>query len=195
MAVPIVWRSYTTEVKGAVLKRVTCEGCGGRYVYRMERSAEGQGTSPYMIDNRGAERRSSTAADRALLRKLQRECDIVPCPACGTVQEDMVRRSRGGQHRWLRRIAIGLILLAVMLGVMNWLSTADGARYQLLSWSTIAVIAMSGPAVLAVRGFLQAAHDPNDEPVHQRIEEGRARAMPEEEYERIARDAAPPGDG
>jgi len=195
MVIPFLWSTYTATVRGAVLKRVTCEGCGERYVYAMERTARGQGTSAYMLDNRGAERRSSAAADKTLRRMFERECDIVPCPACGTVQEDMVRTSRSGHRRWLLRAGIWMILAAGGLGFVNWVSGMEGPRYQFLSWPAYAVIAMLGPAALVVRAFLQAAHDPNDEPVEQRIEDGRARALTEEEYERMAREARDAGEG
>ena len=94
-----VGRRYTSRVSGSVLKGAFCENCDCEYLYKMERTAEGQGSSPYYLDNAGAQRRAQEGAIRALTTALK-GIDAVPCPSCGWYQKNMLSKL-GGNYGWL----------------------------------------------------------------------------------------------
>src|SRR4051794_20852859 len=91
--VPVpVGRKYTATAHGRVIKSETCEGCGTKFVYLMKRSATAYGSSPLWLNNAGAEERAEGGAHRELMKKLERENDLIACPACGRFQRRMVWR-------------------------------------------------------------------------------------------------------
>ncbi len=94
-----VGRRYTSRVSGSVLKGAYCENCECEYLYKMVRTAEGQGSSPYYLDNAGAERRAQESAINSLTAALK-GVDAVPCPDCGWYQKNMLWKM-GGSYGWL----------------------------------------------------------------------------------------------
>lgn len=113
-----IGRGYTAVVKGEIVKSETCERCGTKFVYLMKRSAKGQGTSPMWLNNAGAENRALRRADELLQLKLEKEIDLVPCPACGTYQKKMVARQR---RRYMLMLAGFLVVYVIgMLVLFPW---------------------------------------------------------------------------
>src|SRR5436189_1879758 len=104
-------KNYTAAVSGTSVKQVHCEQCGCDYFYRMVRRGEGRGTSPYYLDNKGAQRRAERNAQRKLEKLLRKGIDPVPCPDCGWFQRDMVREVRRRSQRWLLVIGICFAIL------------------------------------------------------------------------------------
>ena len=94
-----VGKRYTSRVSGSVLKGAYCENCECEYLYKMVRTAEGQGSSPYYLDNAGAERRAQQAAINSLTASLK-GVDPVPCPDCGWYQKNMLW-TMGGSYGWM----------------------------------------------------------------------------------------------
>ncbi len=177
---------YWSRARGRAAKQVTCEECGAEYVYLLEREAVGEGSSPFFLDKRGAERRAAKRAERELARKLEAECDVAPCPKCGRIQADMVRMAKGERLRWL--IPLGLIVggLGVLLAVLNvWVPEAE------IPWSLIAPVAGLGAAVLLARFAVVSATDPNDAHVEQRLALAQRTSLTREEFERRMREAPP----
>jgi len=127
MSIPI-GRIYTTTVGGAVLKPVTCEKCGGHFVYEVQRSARGSEFSPLFLDEQGARKRSAGGAYEALAKRLNNACEIVHCPDCGRLQADMVQRLRR-QHYVNAMIIASLIALAAWGIVLGSLLLA-GSEHQ-----------------------------------------------------------------
>src|SRR5262249_47581424 len=86
--VPIPYAlTYKTTLRGRVPKLVRCEKCSFEYVYLLEMTVAGEGTSLLFLDNEGARQRSAAQAESALQQNLAQGCEVVPCPACGLVQE------------------------------------------------------------------------------------------------------------
>ena len=67
---------YSCSVAGSVWKEVRCEGCQCEYLYLLSRTWRGSGSSPYYIDNEGAQRRAEQAAVKNLPRRL--DSDAAP---------------------------------------------------------------------------------------------------------------------
>jgi hypothetical protein len=127
-----VWKQYKATLSGTVVKRVTCEKCSCAYAYELTRQARGTGTSPYFLDNAGAEHRARTQASKRLRRALEHGIDPVGCPDCGWYQADMATEARRRRLRWIVPVAIVLLALAgafALIVGMVW-----GASPQ--PWST-----------------------------------------------------------
>lgn len=155
-----VGRNYTATLSGSTVKDVTCAKCGDRYLYRMVRQATGEGTSPYMLDNAGAQRRAEEKARAALEHALHTHCEVVPCPNCSHLQPDMVRKVRGQRLGWMNWVGwiggfLALIGLAIYVGT---LSRYDDTTPALVVGCTIAA-AFFGLTIY--RLFANARYDPN----------------------------------
>src|SRR6476659_6553877 len=87
-------RKFWTTVAGSIQKTVDCSGCGRQFVYRLERSARGTGSSHYFADNKVGRDRAVASARANLESELRRGVDPVPCPHCGIYQPEMDRLLR-----------------------------------------------------------------------------------------------------
>src|SRR5262245_23015334 len=123
MPIPIPYAlDYNVTASGAVLKLVRCEHCTAEYIYKLERSATGSGTSLLFLDNTGAHDRASTEAASNLRGKLERGVDVVPCPACGWVQSNMTPKARRQQCRWMLNVGATLAVVGVVAGLLTALT-------------------------------------------------------------------------
>jgi hypothetical protein len=130
-----VGRNYTAKVSGSVIKGVACENCGCEYIYKFTREAQGVGTSPYFLDNDGAQRRSQQAAANALIKALK-GIDAVPCPDCGWYQQIMVVKLRE-KFSWLLYTGItGMVvsLITFLIGLEPFLYTAVPTVFVMSLW-------------------------------------------------------------
>jgi hypothetical protein len=173
-----------------LLKLVHCEHCQKEYVYKLERSATGSGTSMLFLNNRGASARAAAQAQDKLRRSLEEGADLVPCPACGYYQAHMLPLARRGHRRWMLLtgawLTLGLIPIALIAAAIN-----DAARPPLLSWPVF--VALLGPPALLGIGLmfgkllLAAAYDPNHADEDTRKQFGQQRAMLREDFEKLVK--------
>jgi hypothetical protein len=182
---------YSCSTSGAVLKLVHCECCEAQYVYRMERSAKGQGTSVWFLNNAGAARAASEA-DTQLRCMLERDVDPVPCPKCGWYQQNMLRSARSEQGSRLLYVGVCFTLAfipAAVIGLCVNFFVGRGGQPV-----------VSGPVFLAcsalwvvfglsliLAGFIVAVrYDPNTQDLEARKLIGQTRAKLREEFEKLA---------
>lgn len=188
MGIP-VGMQYTSRVSGAAAKLVLCEECGLEYVYLLERDAEGHGSSLLFLDNAGGQRRAAEAAERALAKKLDRECEVVPCPKCGHVQPDMARLAKRRHLRLVKRVGWIWTGLAAVFGILNAASSVGMDGPYFLPWGAFAAIAAVGPAMLVVRLLLAQAYDPNAIALEERMADAKRLALTREEFEKRIKEA------
>jgi hypothetical protein len=183
---------YTATAKGAVLKLVVCEHCQTEYVYSLERSALGEGTSLLFIDNEGAAQRASSRAEQELQRKLERGVDLVPCPACGWIQKNMIPRVRRAYRRWML-YAGGILIFVPLLvafigGVANEGRNGEGPH---IPWpifmGTLAAFVFLGVGFLIVRVVALRRYDPNSLAPETRKRIGQGRAFLREQWEQMVK--------
>jgi hypothetical protein len=189
MSIPYA-REYTAHLSGATLKSVRCERCHAEYVYRMERDGSGSGTSLLFLDNQGARDRAAQQAADELGGRLRRECDAVPCPACGWYQRAMIDALRRDHRGWMQDT--GLVLLAVsVIGLtvayVNWLPNFPHGPVApwLVPWSLIGgvIAGVAGVGLLVARVKLAERYDPSANDPWARIAAGRSRAVLKGELE------------
>ncbi len=192
MSIPIPYgMGYTSTTSGAVFKFVGCEQCRVEYVYQLQRTAEGQGTSLLFLDNEGAEDRASSRAKESLRRKLERGVDLAPCPACGWYQQRMVLKARKEHYRWMLItgfcLALGLIPIAVFGGVLN--APKPRNPEPVIPWSlflaVLGALAVISVGLMLGKFILSWHYDPNLQDVETRRQQGRERGMMRDEFERM----------
>jgi hypothetical protein len=181
--VHILVETKSVTSKGAILKVVKCEGCGDEYVYKLERTATGVATGVRFVDEEGKRARASANAETLLNRKLERGVDVVPCPACGRIQQHMIPPCRRRRWRWMLNLGVLLIVLACVGGCVGAVINSvveDQQGAPLLPWhvffAALAVAAALGPALMIARFVAVSRHDPNAEDEERRIRQGQERA-------------------
>ena len=96
---------FDAAATGATWQNVTCEKCHKPYHYALVRDANASVRAAYGMMQASAERRAEKTAEYRLMKLLERGVDLVPCPACGWYQDDMVREGRRRTARWLIGVA------------------------------------------------------------------------------------------
>lgn len=78
-----------------------CERCQTQFAYQVTREFTGEGVSPYMLDNAGAQERARAAAHKGLEHSLANAKDDVPCPRCLSYNADAALRLKKAKFSWL----------------------------------------------------------------------------------------------
>jgi hypothetical protein len=202
--IPIpIGKKYTATVTGSVMKGVVCEQCKLEYVYTLTRQAQGEGTSLLGLNDGGAERRASDAANTVLKKILDRAQDPVPCPGCGWYQESMIAIVRRARRGWMRRLATVSGVLGFLAGCLAFAtfmsrpaSGWDASHSQTESvFVCLAILSglLLGSAIglPLLRYYSCRQFDPNLEDVELHKKLGQARAISVEEFlERRKREAS-----
>ena len=191
MPIPIPYAlDYTATVSGQIPKFVTCEKCTMEYVYLMQRSAQGEGTSFLFLNNAGAQDRAQAEAEAALFRKLQKSCDLVPCPSCGWYQNDMVLRSRKLLHRWITPVLWFITPGAIVVLLLALVSTAaiiknpKNVPLQMVIWSWPGALLLTFAVIASLRWRRKrrACYDINQEEIESRKQLGQKLAMSKQRF-------------
>jgi hypothetical protein len=169
--------------KGAVLKLVQCEGCGEEYVYKLERTATGAATGLRFVDEAGKHAQASAHAETLLNIKLQRAVDVVPCPACGRIQQHMIPLARRRRWRWMLSLGLVLLVPACVVGFVGALvnvAVENQGGTPVWPWPVfVAALALPlalGSGLIIARSIAVGRYDPNAEDEDRRIREGQERA-------------------
>jgi hypothetical protein len=180
--------TYTTTLRGRTPKLVRCEQCSFEYVYLLEMTVAGEGTSLFFVDNEGARQRSAAQAESALQQNLDQGCEVVPCPGCGLVQQHMLPRAKALHLRWMR--TAGLIalaaggILALPAGIYT-LIDVNGRGLTTLTTAALAAVGLAlsaGLGLLIQRARLCRRYNPNDAPAEDRKRQGQQFAISKQEF-------------
>ncbi len=182
-------KTYTATMRARVLKFVVCEQCGCEFVYQMERESSGAGTSMLFLDNAGASKRAENKAEADLRKKLDTECDPVPCMDCGQYQQNMLPGLRAAHRSWMFLLGVLLVFGGVVCFVATSIvrSTVPPALPQTISFllSSGVGLLIVGLVLVVVRKVLAAGHDPNTGDTEPRKAQGAALAMRKAEFDKI----------
>jgi hypothetical protein len=100
--------SYTAKIEVRCWKEHTCSSCRSVYRYLFKRIKSGTG---------GTEQAAAAAAERAVVRAIERETEMRPCPACGLYQPEMVGFRRARAHWWVLWITLVGFAVLLLLGM------------------------------------------------------------------------------
>lgn len=161
-----VGKIFTATEAGQRLESVACEKCGTAFHYELTRVGVGKGSAPYLLGQDAAANRAATAAQRDLTKRLNEEAELVPCPKCNWVNQDLIDRYRRRQYR---RAPL-LIVIIVVAGFIAAPILATGltevfgynSRLPSVAMLTLMTVCLLSPAwVLLGRQHLQRRIDPN----------------------------------
>jgi hypothetical protein len=157
---------FTATAAGQRLETVVCEKCSTKYHYIITRLATGKGSAPYMVGQQAANERAVAASRSNLEKRLGREAEMVPCPKCHWVNEDLVRRYRRTLYRWMGKFAWIIPLAIFFLAIPISMSLYDQLGYNSkvprdVQWSMDVLALLSPVIVLLVRHHLRQKVDPN----------------------------------
>ena len=189
MSTPIpVGATFEATHAASVEKEVRCEKCQAEYVYWMRRSATGHGMSLLFADNEGARDRAASRAEASVRRKLERGCDVVPCPACGWIQAHMLPKARRAHRAWMRMASLVLFILGalVFLPIAVGQSIPPSASPPVVLGLFAAMGLCCGAAVvlLVAKFILSWRYDPNADDEASRLRLGRMRAALRQELDK-----------
>jgi hypothetical protein len=162
-----VWKEYTANLSGTVVRRVACEKCQCKYAYELTRKACGKGTSVYMLNNAGAQDRAQAQASKRLRRQLERGIEPVGCPDCGWYPADMVAEAKRRRMRPIIWIASVMLALAgaygLIVGMLMATSPPQSTGEPHLLGSLIRAGGLAGLAILllAIRWIVVRKTEPN----------------------------------
>ncbi|HEX8914476.1 MAG TPA: hypothetical protein VF796_19160 [Humisphaera sp.] len=170
-----VGNRHTAVASGRTTKTVRCEKCGETYCYRMVRRAQGEGRSPYFLDEDGAADRAARRAAKTLQKKLERGCEPVACPDCGHYQAHMVAQLRRRRYGWIMWVGI-FVPLAALVGFAMY---ASDKRVEPSDDPSMLAAGLGAPLLVATALFLVRWHlarnwDPNVDPPEPRDDTPRA---------------------
>lgn len=155
----VVTRRFSARVSGSTWKAVRCDRCQSQFAYQMTREFTGQGVSPYMLDDAGAQQRAQTAANRGLEHALTNASDDVPCPQCLAYSTDATVRLKKAKYGWM--FVVGLLACFGTLTIAPALFAPDVP----IAGAIAAVVVGSGIGIglLVARSKLMNDFDPNSE--------------------------------
>ena len=93
---------------GTRINGVKCDQCGCEYYYQLARVGTGSAIAPYYVGQSAALRSADDQSERDLAVRLTSEAELVPCPKCNWINEELVQGYRQGRYRSVRAWAIGV---------------------------------------------------------------------------------------
>lgn len=157
---------YTSFVVGRQIEQVTCEKCQTQFCYELTRIGTGVSHSPYFLDEASAPNRAQGRAQGDMGKRLQREAEMVPCPKCGWVNEDLIKVYRKLKYRRLPWLAVAIVpvgfFAALFLGAGLARVFGGDSDVPWMSRLALLIVCLSSPAwIFLLRGWLRRRIDPN----------------------------------
>jgi hypothetical protein len=161
-----VGKEITATVAGRRIETVRCEKCGTVFYYELTRVGLGKGSAPYFIGHNSASNRAAAAAKRDLSHRLDHEAELVPCPKCHWVNDDLVRRYRRRQYRRAPLLIVIIVIAGFVAAplVAAGLTETLGYNSHVPSAVMLAVLVtclLSPVWVLLIRRSLRHRINPN----------------------------------
>ena len=114
-------KTFKASQAGERVVSVTCENCGCQYYYELIRIGSGASTASYGLGTASASRKAQAQSERDMQRRLALEADLVPCPKCNWINDELVRGYRLGRYRGVGKAAFALGLAGSILSlVVAW---------------------------------------------------------------------------
>lgn len=154
------------EELGRRIVSVECSNCGCEYYYTLIRIGTGSATAHYSIGVEKATRAARKQAREDLNRRLESEAELVPCPKCFWVNDELIQGYRLGRYRSAGTYAAVFAFFGACIPlVYAWHYYTDPAAarttltYYLLGGT--ALFWLIALAIVGVRRFLRSLIQPN----------------------------------
>lgn len=90
---------------GVRIVGVECDQCRNEYFFELARIGAGSATAAYGLGRSAAQSSAETQSEVELAERLAEEAELVPCPHCHWISEDLVRGYRNSRYRGLVPLA------------------------------------------------------------------------------------------
>lgn len=168
-------REIEATVSGSALRSVCCEQCNHRYAYELKREGTGTEFAWFYLGRKEAQAGAEARAARSLRKQLQAAQDVVPCPQCGFVQEEMVEEARANSYEWMSIVAIIAGFLFIYALALSLNSGGFERRDQLILHTLAISTGLTAFGFAFLQSFLRRRYNPNNWPLILRLEIARAR--------------------
>ena len=146
-------RKYTSTQIGSRLCEVCCEKCQTRYFYELVREGSGSEEAPYFLGQQRAAESATKQAQADVSLRLDREAELVPCPKCQWINEELVHGYRQTRYRRLKKLAFIIAFFGTVICVICGLYAGHGNMGPLNSAELIWWF-VKGPAICIGGGLL-----------------------------------------
>jgi hypothetical protein len=155
-------KHFTQSAAGQRLARVECDRCGTEYFYQLSRVGTGVGVAPYYLGQGRAARLAELRAAKDLERALDRGRELVPCPKCSWINEDLVHGYRRTRYRLWGRVAFYILATAILLALtlVPLLAFGDPNALPIVTLILLGIVLLSG-GTLGIQMWLRGRIDPN----------------------------------
>jgi hypothetical protein len=154
-------RRYSVTLRQTIVRQVRCEKCNASYNYPVVRTAVGTGRSAYMLDNAGAQSRAKASAQSKLQAAISNGVEVVPCPSCGWLQQNMVRLLRDRQYVWTFPAGLATAIVAGFVALVVALLAWNGSALLFIPSAVLLLIATGGVGLIFLGRAWREKFDPN----------------------------------
>lgn len=176
-------QSVTASSSGSTIAGVTCDKCQSDYYYEMTRIGTSSGHSPYGIALSSIEETVKERSRDELVSRLHAEAELVPCPNCHWINDELVRGFRLGRYRGLGLAAVLVAIVGVVMSIIASLFVYLGPQadrwclpYLLVGGPLLSMIA--GSLIIALQRVLRLRIRPNaDYPLPPKLPAGTPPAL------------------
>jgi hypothetical protein len=114
-------KKINAQSVGQRVVSVECNKCGCKYFYVLTRIGVGEGDAPYSIGVASATRSAQQESQRDVEQQLAGGAELVPCPSCHWINDDLVRGFCLGRYRQAGMLALGLGSVGTAISlVIGW---------------------------------------------------------------------------
>ncbi len=139
-------KRFESARTGARIVGVECDKCGCVYFYELARVGTGAASAPYGIGASAAARSSQKQSERDLQTRLEHEAELVPCPKCNWINEELVEGYRLGRCRRVGTLALGVAVIGTTGSLIGaWFISIGPA----VDRGAIPYFLFAGPAIFA----------------------------------------------
>lgn len=161
-------RHFESAAIGTQIVPVQCDACGYKYYYELARIGSGSASAHYGIGSARADRVASEQSAGDLDERLNFEAELVPCPECHWINEDLIAGYRKGRYRGWVRFAVSVAILGSYFSIFS-------PRFRLIGPVLSAVLA---GLIVLIRNLLRNMINPNrDHPLPPKVPRGSPPAL------------------
>jgi hypothetical protein len=180
---PYYGKTFESSRAGGCAVGVVCDHCGCTYYYELARIGTGAHTASYGIGSSSASQKAEDQSESDLQQRLAMEAELVPCPRCHWISDELVKGYRLGRYRGVGKLAFALGFGGSILSlIVAWFIHIGSALDRWL----LPYLLIGGPAtftgiaitLLLLRGLWRGRIQPNREfPQEPRLPPGTPTAL------------------
>jgi hypothetical protein len=158
-------KQINIEQIGKRVVRVQCSNCACEFFYKLIRVGVGTGTAPYSIGVARATRNAQKQANEDLERRLKSGAELVPCPNCLWINEELILAYRLGRYPNVGSFAVACAVIGTCVFLcLVWFYFVDprapreSLPYVLVGGTSFWLMAAG---LIGIRNFLRSRIQPN----------------------------------